>query len=88
MTFTTKNEADADDKMLDIADDRYEYIDTAGLDLTEGLREELSLFLARNRDQVMNILKGVTPKDEPESAPQKTEGKKKKPATKASGADE
>jgi dsDNA-binding SOS-regulon protein len=85
MTFTTKKEADAYDKMLDIADELYEFIDTAGLGIGENLREELSLFLARNRDQVMTILKGITPKEDPEDAPKKTDGKKKKQPGKESG---
>jgi dsDNA-binding SOS-regulon protein len=83
MTFTTKKEADAYDKMLDIADELYDFMDTSGLDLNENLREELSLFLARNRDQVMNILKGAqSPKEEMGSAPEKTESRKKKTSPK------
>lgn len=64
MTFTTKKEADAYDRMLDIADDLYDYIETAGLGIEEARLEELSLFLARNKDHVMGLLKGSAPKDE------------------------
>lgn len=86
MTFTSKKEADAYDKMLDIADDLYEYIETAGLDINEERLEELSLFLSQNKDHVMNILKGIKPKAKSE-APAKEDKKKgdppkEKPASK------
>ncbi|GAB6095876.1 hypothetical protein JCM14469_21290 [Desulfatiferula olefinivorans] len=73
MTFTSKKEADAYDKMLDIADELYGYIETAGLDIKEELLEELSLFLSQNKDHVITLLKGAKP--EPES--RKGTGKKK-----------
>ena len=82
MTFTSKKEADAYDKMLDIADDLFEYIETAGLDIKEEPLEELSLFLSQNKDRVINILKGVKTKEKaPSPAPakkDKDEDKKKK----------
>lgn len=73
MTFTSKKEADAYDKMLDIADELYGYIETAGLDIKEELLEELSLFLSQNKDHVMTILKGA----KPDLRAGKSEGKKK-----------
>ena len=76
MTFTTKKEADAYDRMLDIADDLYDYIETAGLGIDETRLEELSLFLARNKDQVMQLLKGGAPRDESEPSPVKPESRK------------
>ena len=82
MTFTSKKEADAYDKMLDIADDLFEYIETAGLDIKEEALEDLSLFLSQNKDRVINILKGIKPKEKaPSPAPakkDKDEDKKKK----------
>ncbi|MBU1168223.1 MAG: YebG family protein [Proteobacteria bacterium] len=77
MTFTSKKEADAYDKMLDIADDLYEFIGTAGLDIKEELLEDLSLFLSQNKDPVMNILKGIKLKGKPEAPAKKDEDKKK-----------
>jgi dsDNA-binding SOS-regulon protein len=72
MTFTTKKEADAYDRMLDIADDIYDYIETAGLGIDESRLEELSLFLARNKDHVIGLLKGTTPREESEQPAEKT----------------
>ncbi len=77
MTFTTKKEADAYDRMLDIADDLYDYIETAGLGIEETRLEELSLFLARNKDHVIGLLKGSAPKEESVST-EKTETSKSK----------
>lgn len=77
MTFTSKKEADAYDRMLDIADDLYEYIETAGLDIKENILEELSLFMAQNKDRVMAILKGAKPPQ-----PAKKEAAKEKAAPK------
>ncbi len=61
MTFATKKEADAHDRMLDIADNLYDFLggydDIANLD--DAQREAISLYFAKNSDQVMSILKGV-----------------------------
>ncbi len=46
MTFTTKKEADAYDKMLDLADNLSEWLSQAPLSLEEEQREALSFFLA------------------------------------------
>jgi len=61
MTFATKKEADAHDRMLDIAENLYDFIGQSGhsLNLDDTQRELLSLYLARNNDQVMNILRGI-----------------------------
>lgn len=84
MTFTSKKEADAYDKMLDIADELYEYIETAGLDIKEERLEELSLFLSQNKDQVMGILKGAKaePKSKKDEDKKKPDAPKEKPAPK------
>lgn len=77
MTFTTKKEADAYDKMLDIADELYAFIDSAEFDMEETLLEDLSLYLAQNKDKAMSILKGIKPKAAPEEPAAKPEEKKK-----------
>lgn len=61
MTFATKKEADAHDKMLDIADNLYDFLGLYDSEtpLDDDLREALSLYLAKNSDQVMSILKGI-----------------------------
>jgi dsDNA-binding SOS-regulon protein len=78
MTFTTKKEADAYDRMLDIADDLYDYIETAALGIDETRLEELSLFLARNKEHVISLLKGSAPIKETELLPEKSESPKSK----------
>jgi dsDNA-binding SOS-regulon protein len=65
MTFTTKKEADAYDKMLDIADNLYDFIETADIDLEEKQIEDIAFFLARNKEKMLSILKGVKPKAPP-----------------------
>jgi dsDNA-binding SOS-regulon protein len=78
MTFTTKKEADAYDRMLDIADDLYDYIETANLGIDETRLEELTLFIARNKDHVMSLLKGSAPKDDSAESGPKAEAPKPK----------
>ena len=77
MTFTSKKEADAYDKMLDIADDLFDFIESASLSIKEETLEDLSLFLAQNKDRVINLLKGTKPKA-PSPAPAKKEDTPKK----------
>lgn len=78
MTFTSKKEADAYDRMLDIADDLFELIGTAGLDIKEETLEELSLFLSQNKDRVINLLKGAKPGEKAPAPPKKDKEKKEK----------
>ena len=81
MTFTTKKEADAYDRMLDIADGLFEFIESEGPDIDEKLLEELTFFLSEHREKAMSILKGVKPKEElpsPEKAKKSTEKTTKK----------
>lgn len=61
MTFTTKKEADAYDKMLDLADNLSEWLSLAPLTLEEDQREALSFFLAENKDALGQILRGANP---------------------------
>ncbi|AKP32087.1 YebG family protein [Yersinia aleksiciae] len=61
MTFTTKKEADAYDKMLDLADNLSEWLSQAPLSLEEEQREVLSFFLAENKDALGQILRGASP---------------------------
>ncbi|WP_020587663.1 YebG family protein [Desulfobacter curvatus] len=62
MTFATKKEADAYDKMLDIADNLFDFLENSDIVLDETRKEEISLLLAEKRDEVMPILRGVSPK--------------------------
>ncbi len=58
MTFATKKEADAYDRMLDIADNLYIFFKAEDFELDERQMEDISLKLAREKDNIMKILKG------------------------------
>ncbi|NKF51499.1 YebG family protein [Shewanella sp. WXL01] len=68
MTFTTKKEADAYDKMLDIADNLIPFLEKSELSLDETACEQLAFYLAQNKDELGNLLKGVV---KPKPAPAK-----------------
>jgi uncharacterized protein len=58
MIFTTKKEADAYDKMLDIAEHLYDYLQSAELDIADNTLDALAFFMAEHRDQIGTLLKG------------------------------
>ena len=62
MTFATKKEADEYDKMLDIADNVLDFLENSKLGLEENQLQDMSLYLAQNRDTFITILKGSRPK--------------------------
>ena len=76
MTFATKKEADAYDKMLDIADNLFEFLENSKINFNETQLEDISLFLAENSDKLMPILRGINPK---KKEIQKSDGKESKP---------
>ncbi len=55
-TFMDKKAADEYDKMLDMADNLSEMFEQAPVKLSEDIREELSVYLAQNRDNVLIAL--------------------------------
>ena len=55
-TFMDKKAADEYDKMLDMADSLAEMFENTTLDLDEKIREELCIYLAKNRDDVLVAL--------------------------------
>jgi len=61
MTFATKKEADAHDKMLDIADNLYDFLEKEKIKLDEQQMENISLLLAQKRDTILPILRGIRP---------------------------
>jgi dsDNA-binding SOS-regulon protein len=61
MIFTTKKEADAYDKMLDIAEQLHDFILTSKIDIGADQLDDLTFFMAQNRDEMGSILKGVAP---------------------------
>ena len=94
-TFMDKKSADEYDKMLDMADNLAEVFAQAPIELTDNLSEELSIYLAQNREEVLVALlakkatKKVVKKSEPteivsadaeQAAEQSEEKVKKKPA--------
>jgi len=57
MTFASKKEADAYDKMLDMAEVFTDWLMTSGVELDEAQREALGMHLAENKDAVTHILR-------------------------------
>ena len=58
MIFSTKKEAEAHDKMLDIAERLYAFLHAAELNIAEDTLEALTLFMAQHREHIGTILKG------------------------------
>ncbi len=58
MIFTTKKEAEAYDKMLDIAERLNEFLQTAEMDIAEDKLDELAFFMAQHREPIGRLLKG------------------------------
>ncbi len=71
MTFATKKEADAYDKMLDIADNLFEFLENSKIKLNDDQLEAISLLMAENKDTLIPILRGVKPKAAPVKKPAK-----------------
>jgi hypothetical protein len=55
-TFMDKKSADEYDKMLDMADNLTELFEQSPIELSESIREELSIYLAQSREQVLIAL--------------------------------
>lgn len=77
MTFTSKAEADAYDKLLDTADALYEVLDQSELVSDQVQREALSMYLAQQKDAVLAILsdKKKTSQNAKKAANKKTPSK-------------
>ena len=58
MIFSTRKEAEAHDKMLDIAERLYTLLHAADLNMAEDTLEALTLFMAQHREHIGTILKG------------------------------
>jgi len=58
MTFTSKKDADAYDKMLDIAESMELMLEKIDVALSEQQVETLALEIAKNKEQFMQALKG------------------------------
>lgn len=56
MTFTDKRSADDHDKMLDMADAMFEVLHASSVELSEQDCESLSIYLAKQREEVLFAL--------------------------------
>jgi dsDNA-binding SOS-regulon protein len=56
MTFTSKAEADAYDKMLDMADELFDLLAKSALIEQEDAQEQLAMYLAQNKEEVLYAL--------------------------------
>ena len=61
MTFASKKEADAYDRMLDVADNLIPFLQQGELELHDSSVEKLAFYLASNKDTLANLLKGGAP---------------------------
>lgn len=59
LVTTDKKEADRYDKMLDVADNLAAFIQAKGMSIEDGLLEELSILLSKNKDKVAKMFKGI-----------------------------
>ncbi|TKB46896.1 YebG family protein [Thalassotalea mangrovi] len=83
-TFMDKKAADEYDKMLDMADNLSALLEQSPLNLSEDSVEEISIFLAKNREDILVALQAKKPKvakpkavETPAEAPKaKTKAKK------------
>lgn len=69
MIFASKKEADAYDKMLDLANNLVDWLQQSPLILNDEQREALSFFMAENKDALARILRGATPTGGVENRP-------------------
>ena len=67
MTFPSKAEADAYDKMLDMADELFTLLGKSELLEDEGKQEDLAMYLAQNKEEVLYAL-GAKRKPAPKKA--------------------
>ena len=58
MVFNTRKEAEAHDKMLDIAERLYTFLHAAEIDMAEDTLEALTVFMAQHREPIGTILEG------------------------------
>jgi dsDNA-binding SOS-regulon protein len=58
MIFTTPQEAEAYDKMLDIAERLNEFLQTAEVHIAEDTLDELTFFMAQHREPIGRLLRG------------------------------
>ncbi|WP_226571177.1 YebG family protein [Mangrovibacter yixingensis] len=77
MSFVSKKEADAYDKMLDLAECLTDYLESAPVEMEGRQREELALWLAEHKDELNGILGSGKLPDVTENEPVSLEKKVK-----------
>lgn len=70
MTFADKKAADEYDRMLDMADNLTALFENSAIDLDDKLKEDLGIYMAKNRDEVLYALmaKKRPPAEKPRTA--------------------
>ncbi len=57
MAFTSKKDADAYDKMLDLADALTDWLQTSSAVIEDEQREQLGMWMAENKESLASLLK-------------------------------
>lgn len=57
MAFASKKDADAYDKMLDLAEVLAEWLQQSPISLDEGQNDTLAMWMAENKDRLASVLK-------------------------------
>lgn len=73
MTFASKKEADAYDKMLDMAEVFSDWLSASPLALDEQRAEELGLFMSESKDTLQHILRTGKLPEEAQGEPAKND---------------
>ncbi|HDC4323557.1 YebG family protein [Aeromonas hydrophila] len=83
MTFASKKEADAYDKLLDTADELMHLLAGAPVRLEPEQQESLAFYLAEQRDLLQNVLRGAKGQGSGKSEPQEEQSDASKPKDKS-----
>ncbi|MBL0431979.1 YebG family protein [Aeromonas hydrophila] len=83
MTFASKKEADAYDKLLDTADELMHLLAGAPVRLEPEQQESLAFYLAEQRDLLQNVLRGTKGQGSGKSEPQEEQNDAGKPKDKS-----
>ena len=88
MTFAAKSEADAYDKMLDMADDLFSLLAQSQLLADEQQQEQLAFYLAQHKDELLQALGAKAKTVKKEKNEQSTESAHAETATLSSTAEQ
>ncbi|MBL0568961.1 YebG family protein [Aeromonas hydrophila] len=83
MTFASKKEADAYDKLLDTADELMHLLAGAPVRLEPDQQESLAFYLAEQRELLQNVLRGAKVQGSGKSEPQEEQSGAGKPKDKS-----